>query len=86
MSAANNGGPAFPDSVAVGPAGDLYGSTGMTLRHYFAAHAPLDLDDARNVFRDVHGEDVKPTGWDLMVLLTCLRFEYADSMLVAGAA
>lgn len=39
MSALNNGGPAFPDSVAIGPAGDVYGATGMTLRDYFAAKA-----------------------------------------------
>jgi hypothetical protein len=39
MSAANNGGPAFPDSVAVGPAGDLYGSTGMSLRDAAAIQA-----------------------------------------------
>lgn len=36
----DTGGSAFPDSVAVGPAGDVYGSTaGMSLRDYFAAKA-----------------------------------------------
>ena len=40
----DDGGQAFPDSVAVGPAGDVYGSTeGMTLRDYFAARAPIEI-------------------------------------------
>lgn len=35
-----DGGPAFPEAIAVSPAGDVYpGMGGMSLRDYFAAHA-----------------------------------------------
>lgn len=38
------GGPAFPEAIAVSPAGDVYpGMSGMTLRDYFAAAALTGL-------------------------------------------
>lgn len=39
-----DGGPAFPEAIAIGPAGDVYpGFMGMTLRDYFAAAALTGL-------------------------------------------
>lgn len=68
MSKINDGGPAFPDSVAVGPAGDVYGSTGMTLRDYFAAKA---LSGMASQFHD---------GWTAPGLAKAV-YELADAML-----
>lgn len=40
MSKINDGGPAFPEAIAVGPAGDVYpGMGGMSLRDWFAGQA-----------------------------------------------
>jgi len=39
-----DGGPAFPEAIAVGPAGDVYpGFSGMSLRDWFAGHALAGL-------------------------------------------
>lgn len=36
----NDGGPAFPEAVAIGPSGDVYpGMGGMSLRDWFAGQA-----------------------------------------------
>lgn len=44
MSATNDGGPAFPINDTTYPNGQVQlGSTGMTLRDYFAAHAMAAL-------------------------------------------
>lgn len=48
MSAHEDGGPAFPSSIAVGSAGDVYrswteGYGGMTLRDWFAGQALAGL-------------------------------------------
>ncbi len=40
MTTIDNGGSAFPEAIAIGPAGDVYpGFPGMTLRDWFAAQA-----------------------------------------------
>lgn len=40
MSAINDGGPAFPEAIAIGPSGDIYpGMGGMALRDWFAGQA-----------------------------------------------
>lgn len=40
MSKIEDGGPAFPEAIAIGPAGDVYpGFGGMTLRDWFAGQA-----------------------------------------------
>jgi hypothetical protein len=78
MSAQDNGGPAFPDSVAVGPAGDLYGSTGMTLRDYFAAKA------MQAMITKSSGQD--STGGKAGVpLIAGYAYEFADAMLAERA-
>jgi len=42
MATKETGGPAFP-TIAVGPAGDLYGDHGMSLRDWFAGQALVGL-------------------------------------------
>jgi hypothetical protein len=76
------GGPAFPEPVAVGPAGDVYrGMSGMSLRDYFAAaalpaviaatsagqHVPK-MRDGENTIHQAIARDV---------------FEVADAMIAA---
>jgi len=40
MSKINDGGPAFPEAIAVSPVGDVYpGMGGMSMRAYFAGQA-----------------------------------------------
>ena len=97
MSAARNGGPAFPvsdpDSAhATAAAASMRiadpaererayilaraeAVIGMTLRDYFAAHAPA-----------IHAEFVAPEGTSLAEAEALWRFEYASAMLKARAA
>lgn len=86
-----DGGPAFPGMqqglvVPVELAGQAQAVTiqqnGMSVRDYFAAHAPITLEDARNHWKRT---DPKYGGnWpDMCVLLAVLaklRGEYADTM------
>ena len=81
------GGPAFPTTQANGA---NYGAAGMTLRDYFAAHAPKEV-------RDLDGWKVSdcaealglPEGvaynWlkHYIPLIAKLSYEYADAMLKA---
>ncbi|MGN8024555.1 hypothetical protein ACTJJ7_28005 [Phyllobacterium sp. 22229] len=40
MTQIKDGGPAFPEAIAVGPAGDVYpGYSGMTLHQYYVGQA-----------------------------------------------
>lgn len=55
MSATNDGGPAFPPSIAVGPAGDVYTSSpdnsvhsGLSVRDWFAGQALIGATLAIN--------------------------------------
>lgn len=72
------GGPAFPQD------NDATGSAGMTLRDYFAAHAPFTMQDASRVWAE-HGEGTKPTGRELMSALAGMRIAYADAMIAERA-
>lgn len=61
---------------------------GMSLRDYYAAHAPISMDDAAIAcgWRDLNDAgatqgDARTTIWAVMTLM---RYEYADAML--GAA
>jgi hypothetical protein len=57
---------------------------GMTLRDYFAAHAPITYQDAVEWLDCYGGEVVGP--WNpgtIMETLVDLRNEYADAMLAA---
>lgn len=56
-------------------------NTGMSLRDYFAAHAPITLEDAE---RDLDaGNEV--TSDVILTWLAQMRYAYADAMLVARA-
>lgn len=84
MSTINDGGPAFP----VPEWSDAHGNIapqeyGMTLRAYFAAHAPVTLQDARYVC----GYGGYAEGWSdgeratTAAVLALMRVEYADALL-----
>ena len=85
--AINNGEPAFPcDSIVErnqkgGFVGVEVSSSGMTVREYFAAHAPITLAEAGEKYRLNNGNG---TIGDVMDYLAKLRWAYADSMLKAG--
>lgn len=62
-------------------------SHGMTVRDYFAAHAPLDMADARNHWHKMHGSGSRqPSMQDIMATLALLRGEYADAMMAERGA
>jgi hypothetical protein len=82
MSNIETGGPAFP---LVAEAHEHVISTGMTLRDYFAAKAPITWQDAIEYLDTYGGEVVGP--WppgQIMETLVLLQIEYADFMLKAG--
>jgi hypothetical protein len=60
---------------------------GMSVRDYFAAHAPIDLADARNQWHKMHGSGSRqPSMQDILALLALLRGEYADAMTAERSA
>jgi hypothetical protein len=60
---------------------------GMSVRDYFAAHAPIDLIEARNHWHKMHGNGSRqPTYADLFDALAMLRGQYADAMTAERAA
>ena len=80
----NTGGPAFP---TLPEHGFNYGMPGMTLRDYFAAHAPITYQDAIEHLDCHGGEIVGP--WPpslIMITLVTLRTNYANAMLKESAA
>ena len=84
----NDGGQAYPVPLAAGTMGDiLHGYEGMTMRQYYAAHAPVTLDDAllfaRHACLSVGMlDDVSRGG--VFRALAILRLEYADMMIAEG--
>lgn len=64
-------------------------SPGMTLRDYFAIHAPkpeqsdIDLERQRDRNRNPHNDPYKPKLRSVMEIVSDLRFQFADSMLAA---
>lgn len=52
---------------------------GMTLRDYFAAHAPVTIDDAVHALQCVGNND--PTGGEIFLMMSAMRFGYADAMI-----
>lgn len=80
MNKKNTGGPAFPSHGSMGEVAH----EGMTLRDYFAAHAPITLTDAVEFLDTYGGEVVGP--WrpeKVLQTLAELRVEYADAMIAA---
>lgn len=73
MKKENDGGPAFP---GVHPP-----HTGMSLRDYFAAMAPISVQDAVE-WLDQNKTPGSIISWaDIMEQLAKLRYRYADAML-----
>jgi len=71
MATTDNGGPAFPEAIAIGAAGDVYpGFPGMTLRDWFAAQA-LAIAPEHHIVN----ADEKATTWARMA------YALADAML-----
>jgi len=71
-----DGGPAYPSALAIGPSGDVYGSAyysdGMSLRDYFAGQALAGL----MAKHDCNNEE----GW---AWAAHAAFEVSDAMLTA---
>ena len=72
-------GPAFPVQDAA-----TWQAHGMTLRDYFAAHAPIDVADANGAFYRAHGRNARTS--EMLDTLAGLRSMYADAMLKAREA
>lgn len=96
-----HGGPAFPHTfpAMAAPLGDQPVPTfeplkptsvtchGMTVRDYFAAHAPITMEDARNHWKRTttsYGGNW-PDMSVLLAVLAKLRGEYADTMMAERA-
>lgn len=77
----DDGGPAFPTSEEHG---FNSGAPGMTLRDYFAAHAPIGVADANEAFYREHGRNARTS--EMLDVLARLRIAYADAMLKARGA
>lgn len=75
------GGPAFP--LPLGNAQIDKSVQGMTLRQYYAAHAPITLVDAQNAIK-LEGGNIHLTGGQVLKFLALMRWRYADDM-IAGA-
>lgn len=52
---------------------------GMTMRQYFAAHAPITLVDATKACQMIGINN--PTGRDVLEMISTLRVGYADALL-----
>lgn len=79
----NNGGPAFPK--ALDPYPNLSGTPqdGMTLRDYFAAHAPVDYSMACQAFGSTPNLNNDQERAAFFAVWAFMRSEYADAMLKA---
>lgn len=90
MASQENDNPsAFPraDLLTSDGCGIREGADGMTLRDYFAAHAPVTLFDAAMTCgwdsleaATMPKDEYRVTLWSVMTLM---RYEYADAMLAA---
>ena len=70
--------PAFPTTEEHG---FNNGEPGMTLRDYFAAHAPIGVADANEAFYRTNSRN--PRESEMLDTLAVLRSRYADAMLKA---
>ena len=83
MTTENHNPPAFP-TIEMHPHGLDLTSPGMTLRDYFAAHAPISMQDVCDWLDTYGGECVGPWSPKLvMETMASLRFNYAEAMLEA---
>ena len=83
-----DGGHAFPKTASFHPDGpanfDSEDQSGMTLRDYFAAHAPIGVADANEAFYRTNSRN--PRESEMLDTLAVLRSRYADAMLKAREA
>ena len=81
----DNGGPAFPVNEVLCHNGDIvtYAEPGMTMRDYFATHAPFTMSDAIAAIE--HTGSARFTGAEVMEMLADMRGAYADAMLAERA-
>lgn len=90
MEKTNDGGRAFPDPGRAQSAKQrqVLTETGMTLRDYFAAHAPIGVADANDAFYRTHGRNARQS--EMLEVLATMRGRYAEAMIAdrlnAGAA
>lgn len=88
-----DGGPAFPFAAVFAPDGTGYsdGAPGMSLRDYFAIHAPeptkeqIEQVGERERLANPHGDTYKPRRRGWTEIACSLRYEWADAMLAARA-
>lgn len=67
-----------------GPNGSLFTThnQGMTLRDYLAAHAPITISDAKEVFGDPDAKMVEEAVCaGVLMIYAMLRYQYADAMI-----
>lgn len=88
------GGPAFPsieqtDEWSENQGGyvpKFYTEGGMTLRDYFAAHAPITFDDIRGIMGSSFDPSRDMDRLAIIAVLAHARAEYADAMIAARGA
>lgn len=74
------GGPIFPTG--------LVGGEGLTIRDYFAAHAPaptpeqIQMEGDRDRLANPHGDSYKPKRRSALEIIVDLRYAFADAMIV----
>lgn len=90
MSARNDGGPAFPDPGRAQSAKqrETLTGTGITARDYFAAHAPISVQDALiSAGFDTSSIGTLPREFriEIMNLLAEMRMDYAEAMIAERA-
>lgn len=76
-----DGGPAFPGPVNVEAKQVWAQYPGVSMRDYFAAHAPITVADAMKSF-----EEAKLTHAQLFKRIAQMRYAYADAMIAAREA
>jgi hypothetical protein len=91
MSEVNDGGPAFA-ALAATAMGDVHHQPGMSLRDYFAIHAPEPSSEAVNLqynsdrMRNPHNDPHKPRIRSDLEIRAAIRYEYADALLKSREA
>lgn len=81
MARKDDGGPAFPEAIAIGPAGDVHpGFGGMSLRDWFAGHALAGLLSDATTIEKYTNASVKD-GVDPEPFFASSAYEMADAMI-----
>jgi hypothetical protein len=89
MAKIDNGGPAFPGIIFFDehPCG---AEQGMSLRDYFAAHAPpvmqyeIDQEVTVDKMRNPHADPHKPKRRSMLEIRTELAYRWADAMIATS--